>query len=969
MKEINKESKIIDNLEQAKHFFLLGLENYNNKKYIDAERNLMASLNFAPDRLSTLINLSAVLIKLDKFEYAAEIISNAILLYPNNETLYLNRGQLLSKNKNWQMALDSYNKAVELKHDYSESYYNRGLLLTELKRLEEALASYDKAIEFKPDYLEALNNRLFVLKEMERSDDAVLRSTMEMKINKYDEALNFISDALHIDATNAHAYNIKGLVLLVMRRLDDALSCFNKAIEFKKDLMEAYFNRGLVLKELNRFDEAVASYYQAVNLKPNYSEAHFNLGTALHVQKHLKKALECYDKAIELKTDYAEAYYNRGILLKEQNYLDGALSNYNMAIKHKPDYAEVYSNRGIVLKELCRLDEALASYDKAINLRDDLVAAYSNRGIVLKELKLFDEALASYDKAIKLKPNYAEAYSNRGIVLQSKNLLNEALLSFEKAIEINFDYPEAHLNHGSALYELKRLDEALISFDKAIMQRADYSDAYFCRGNVLKDMVELSDAKESYLKALEFNPSNIEARWALMFISIPTIFKENENLEISRELFSYELEQFNQWLNNNYDGDTYKGVGSTQPFYLAYQDLNNKELLSQHGEICSRIMNCWYKSCSLHPIQKPTGGKIKVGIVGEQFHNHSVWNAITKGIVENLDIDKFEIHIFYLGNTSDNETKIAELKSTSFTKNKLSLMDWCNSIIDKKLNAIIFPEISMHPLTTKIASLRLCPIQIATWGHPETTGLPTIDYYLTAELFETSTSKDLYTEKLIKLPNLGCFYSKMHFSNQSLENYINQELDLNFDLPILICPGTQFKYAPQNDWIFVEIAKQLGDCKFIFFDGHSTWTNILKKRFETIFRKSGLNFDKYIYFSPWLTSNEFHGLMKKASVYLDTIGFSGFNTAMQAIECALPIVTIDGNYMRGRLASGILKRIGVTELIAESEIEYINIVVRLASDIKYQKIMANKIIECRAILYNDMEPVKALEDFLISACI
>jgi len=64
--------------------------------------------------------------------------------------------------------------------------------------------------------------------------------------------------------------------------------------------------------------------------------------------------------------------------------------------------------------------------------------------------------------------------------------------------------------------------------------------------------------------------------------------------------------------------------------------------------------------------------------------------------------------------------------------------------------------------------------------------------------------------------------------------------------------------------------------------------------------------------------------MNRYCVFLNTIGFSGFNTAIQANECALPIVTIEGKFMRGRLASGILKRISMGELVTKSEAEYIN---------------------------------------------
>ena len=105
--------------------------------------------------------------------------------------------------------------------------------------------------------------------------------------------------------------------------------------------------------------------------------------------------------------------------------------------------------------------------------------------------------------------------------------------------------------------------------------------------------------------------------------------------------------------------------------------------------------------------------------------------------------------------------------------------------------------------------------------------------------------------------------------------------------------------------------------------------------------------------------------MQKADVFLDTIGFSGFNTAIQAIECGLPIITREGLFLRGRLASGILRRMGVTELITSNEAEYVNLVVRLVQDRDYRNAVQEKIIANRSILFDDLEPIRALEQFLV----
>ena len=88
---------------------------------------------------------------------------------------------------------------------------------------------------------------------------------------------------------------------------------------------------------------------------------------------------------------------------------------------------------------------------------------------------------------------------------------------------------------------------------------------------------------------------------------------------------------------------------------------------------------------------------------------------------------------------------------------------------------------------------------------------------------------------------------------------------------------------------------------------------------------------------------------------------------MQGIECATPIVTKEGRFMRGRLASGILRRMGVTELIAPSDEDYIALAVRLARDVDYRGHIRKRIEDCRAVLFEDLAPIRALENFISEA--
>ncbi len=122
----------------------------------------------------------------------------------------------------------------------------------------------------------------------------------------------------------------------------------------------------------------------------------------------------------------------------------------------------------------------------------------------------------------------------------------------------------------------------------------------------------------------------------------------------------------------------------------------------------------------------------------------------------------------------------------------------------------------------------------------------------------------------------------------------------------------------------------------------------------------------HVRFIRWLNFPEFHCLLRHADVLLDTIGFSGYNTAVQAIECGLPLVTREGLFLRGRLASGVLRRMKLNELIVPTKADYVNLVVKLVTDRNYQAHIRNEIAQRRSVLFDDQIAMNHFQDFLES---
>lgn len=687
-------------------------------------------------------------------------------------------------------------------------------------------------------------------------------------------------------------------------------------------------------------------------------------GFNFHQRNQLEDAALLYRRVLQLDPKNFDALQLLGTLFAgNENYVEAAnLLRQAASISNNP---YVFNNLGVTLKELADFDGALKSYDRAIQLKPDYAEPHLNKANILKDCGKQDAALESCNQALKLKMNYAEAYFCRGIIYQQLENWNAALNDYNQVIRLQPSCVDAYLNRGGALQELKQLDEALRNYNRGIELQPDYAELHFNRGCVLRDLADPHGAKLALTKALQLQPNHFLARWVLALLPIPLISQMSDDIHENREALNKELLSLYSWLEDSSPHNAHTDVGKVQPFYLAYQEFNNKDLLALQGSICTKLMSGYPRLPKLNASQYRSHNKIKVGIVSHHIHMHSVWDAITKGLILNLDPDKFETYIFYLGNYVDAETLIAQSKATQFFSGAQSLESYVKAISSNEIEVLIYPEIGMHPLTTQLASLRLAPLQLASWGHPETTGLSTIDYYLSAELFEPVDAQLAYSEKLLKLPNLGCTYSKRTVEPNTIDL---QSIGIDPSRPKLACPGNLFKYTPQNDWVFAEIATRLRDCQLIFFSKNSSWQRIFSARLNEKFNKYSLRAEDYLVFLPWLPLGDFYGLMKQADVFLDTLGFSGFNTALQSVECTLPIVTRESQFMRGNLASGILKRMEMSEFIAKDDAQYINLVEKLITDKDFSSYTRRLMQDRKDILYSDLEPTRALEKFLINVC-
>ena len=190
-------------------------------------------------------------------------------------------------------------------------------------------------------------------------------------------------------------------------------------------------------------------------------------------------------------------------------------------------------------------------------------------------------------------------------------------------------------------------------------------------------------------------------------------------------------------------------------------------------------------------------------------------------------------------------------------------------------------------------------------------------------------------------------------------------LGLPGDKRLYLVPQSIFKIHPDNDALLAEVMAQDPDGRIVMFAAnHAALTSRFVKRIGVEFRKRGLQVADRVIFLPYMTHGAYLALNRVCDVMLDTVHWSGGNTSLDALASGLPVVTLPGDLMRGRQSMGMLRMLGLPELVATDGDDYVRRAVELARDGERRTAVSRTIVANLDRLFDRDEPVAAFNDFL-----
>jgi len=688
--------------------------------------------------------------------------------------------------------------------------------------------------------------------------------------------------------------------------------------------LKTYSSKNFELSE-NYFNQAI----QADSKQPNYWLA---LGFVSQAQGKLNEAAEYFCKALELNPNFARAYYQLGTLYQIKGSLNEAAANFRLALKFLPDFPQAWNNLGSVL-----------------NLQGKI-----------------DEATVAFLEAIRLKPDYVLAYNNLGSAYQSQARIKEAENCYCKSVEFQPDNIYAHLGLGHALLVQWKMEEAEKVLRRALFLDPDNIQALNNLAYSLKEQNKNIEAASVYQHALSLKPNGLKA-FIGAHLMLPAIYSNAAELSAVRKRYTEGLKALRDNTENFLEielKELLSGLSWTN-FYLAYQGQDDKSLQVEYAHFVADILRVAAPDL-MQPIkQDPIASqrRLRIGFLSSFMRNCTV-GSYFKSWVTSLDGGVFEIYCYHIGHIQDQVTQEFANASDCY-KHLVGDVDNVGRQVKKdQLDILIYPEIGMDQGVLVLAAMRLAPIQCAAWGHPVTTGHANIDYFFSSKLMEPENAQAHYSEQLILLEGIGTCYLKPALPSPAKRS--------DFSLPeeriLYLCPQSLYKIHPDNDRLMLEILARNKNAVLVFFQATDiSITRAFMKRLESVLDESGMEKVGQIKILPRMAHENYLRINMLCDVMLDTLHWSGGNTTLDALACGLPVVTMPGEFMRGRQSYGMLKCMGLNELIAHNHKDYIEIATRLGTDRAWHQQIVQQITTSSDAIFAVETPLRQIEQFFVAA--
>jgi len=572
------------------------------------------------------------------------------------------------------------------------------------------------------------------------------------------------------------------------------------------------------------------------------------------------------------------------------------------------------------------------------------------------------EAHAAYGEILRVDATQADAWFGLGLIARGAGARAKAVQYLAKAVAHAPANWQARMHYAAVLQDMDDVDASIEQWRAVCAAQPGNAVAWECLGIAEQAAGRVDEAVNAYERAVEIEPA--PARRVKLATAISPI-------PASREAIAAERARMQGVLDEMLAQPAGLEPLSPDPlaarlwtnFYLAYHGQNDRDLQQKTAALYWRICPALNYTAAHCAQRRVDGGRIRIGLISQFFRTHSIGRT-SRGLFAQLSRERFDVTAIFVVPLVDDETSRAIRRDAEHSivvpKDLRRAQDLIAAL---QLDILFYQDIGMEPFTYCLAFARLAPVQCVSFGHPDTTGVSTVDYFISNDLYELPDAQAHYSEKLVLLRNLG---SLAYYYRPTLQEPPKSRaaFGLAVDRPLYLCPQNLFKIHPDMDDLLARILRRDPHGVIALVEGRvGGWSRLLRARWQ---RSMG-DVQQRIVFVPRLREDDYLNLISVADVMLDSVHFNGMNTSLEAFAVGTPVVTLPAGFQRGRHTQAMYRRMGLDDLITHDANAYVELAVKLANDAPYRQLVSNRIAERRQVLYEDVQVVREFERFFEAA--
>jgi predicted O-linked N-acetylglucosamine transferase (SPINDLY family) len=221
------------------------------------------------------------------------------------------------------------------------------------------------------------------------------------------------------------------------------------------------------------------------------------------------------------------------------------------------------------------------------------------------------------------------------------------------------------------------------------------------------------------------------------------------------------------------------------------------------------------------------------------------------------------------------------------------------------------------------------PVQVTYLGYPGTTGLSAIDYRITDAFADPpGMTEGHHSEKLIRLAGCAWCYGP-DSQNVPSESPATQSGVVTFG-----CFNNLAKVNDRTLGLWARILDAVPGSRLLLKSIGFLSMDARRRVRESLCSQSGIGEERLDIRGPEDSHESHLALYREMDIALDTFPYHGTTTTCEALWMGVPVVTLAGRTHVSRVGVSLLTNVGLPELIAESEDDYVRMAVELARDVE-----------------------------------